>query len=228
MTARCLVRFRSRRSRRTNRGKERGCCPSSFFSLSRAPPGEGGKPHGKKPDPVRRPRLSRPPGGGPPGECLAAVNGHPIVDVLDYKYHSYDPELTLTLTSEAGGAQGGTGQGRGGRIWASPLPPTSWTGPGPAPTTASSASWTRCRRGCGRACTSRMTTPACPSSWATTSPSPTSAGGSCSGSVSLHISPINISVHATDPEVRRLLCWATSGGGASAWSTCAPSPRRGS
>ena len=37
-----------------------------------------------------------------PGECLAAVNGHPIVDVLDYKYHSYDPELTLTLTSEAG------------------------------------------------------------------------------------------------------------------------------
>lgn len=37
-----------------------------------------------------------------PGECLAAVNGHPIVDVLDYKYYSYDPELTLTLTSGTG------------------------------------------------------------------------------------------------------------------------------
>ncbi len=37
-----------------------------------------------------------------PGETLAAVNGHPIVDVLDYKFYTYDPELELTLTQ--GGA----------------------------------------------------------------------------------------------------------------------------
>lgn len=32
------------------------------------------------------------------GETLAEINGHPIVDVLDYKYYSYDPVLVLTLT----------------------------------------------------------------------------------------------------------------------------------
>ena len=37
-----------------------------------------------------------------PGETLVAINGHPIVDVLDYKYYSYDPDLTLTLRTEAG------------------------------------------------------------------------------------------------------------------------------
>ena len=32
-----------------------------------------------------------------PGETLTAINGHRIVDVLDYKYYSYDPELELSL-----------------------------------------------------------------------------------------------------------------------------------
>ena len=31
------------------------------------------------------------------GETLQKVNGHDIVDVLDYKFYTYDPELTLTL-----------------------------------------------------------------------------------------------------------------------------------
>lgn len=35
-----------------------------------------------------------------PGEVLVAINGHPIVDVLDYKYYSYDAELELTLQEE--------------------------------------------------------------------------------------------------------------------------------
>ena len=34
-----------------------------------------------------------------PGETLLAINGHPIVDVLDYKYYAYDPELVLQLRS---------------------------------------------------------------------------------------------------------------------------------
>lgn len=31
------------------------------------------------------------------GEILLAINEHPVVDVLDYKYYSYDPSLTLRL-----------------------------------------------------------------------------------------------------------------------------------
>ena len=36
------------------------------------------------------------------GETLTHVNGKPIVDVLDYKFYSYDPKLELTLR-DAGG-----------------------------------------------------------------------------------------------------------------------------
>ena len=36
------------------------------------------------------------------GETLTAVNGHPIVDVLDYKFYAYDARLTLALTDGAG------------------------------------------------------------------------------------------------------------------------------
>lgn len=32
-----------------------------------------------------------------PGERLLSVNGHSIVDVLDYKFYTYDPELVLEL-----------------------------------------------------------------------------------------------------------------------------------
>ena len=40
-----------------------------------------------------------------PGETLRSINGHPIVDVLDYKYYAYDPELTLELAEEDGGTR---------------------------------------------------------------------------------------------------------------------------
>lgn len=36
------------------------------------------------------------------GEKLLEVNGHPIIDVLDYKFYSYDPKLTLVLEKEDG------------------------------------------------------------------------------------------------------------------------------
>ena len=36
------------------------------------------------------------------GETLTHINGHPIVDVLDYKFYSYDPRLELTLKGESG------------------------------------------------------------------------------------------------------------------------------
>ena len=37
-----------------------------------------------------------------PGETLLQVNGHPIVDVLDYKFYTYDPRLILTLAGPDG------------------------------------------------------------------------------------------------------------------------------
>lgn len=37
-----------------------------------------------------------------PGERLVAINGHPIEDVLDYRYYSYDPRLTLTVRAGDG------------------------------------------------------------------------------------------------------------------------------
>ena len=37
-----------------------------------------------------------------PGETLTHINGRPIVDVLDYKFFAYDPRLELTLVGEDG------------------------------------------------------------------------------------------------------------------------------
>ena len=36
------------------------------------------------------------------GETLTHINGHPIVDVLDYKFYGYDPQLELTLRAADG------------------------------------------------------------------------------------------------------------------------------
>ena len=37
-----------------------------------------------------------------PGELLVSINGNPIRDVLDYKFYSYDPRLVLQLQAEDG------------------------------------------------------------------------------------------------------------------------------
>lgn len=37
-----------------------------------------------------------------PGDLVVSINGHPIEDVLDYKYFSYDPVLEVVLRSAAG------------------------------------------------------------------------------------------------------------------------------
>ena len=39
------------------------------------------------------------------GETLTHVNGKPIVDVLDYKFYTYDPKLELTLKTSDGGVR---------------------------------------------------------------------------------------------------------------------------
>ena len=40
-----------------------------------------------------------------PGETLTHINGHPVADVMDYKFYSYDPRLELTLREEGGGTR---------------------------------------------------------------------------------------------------------------------------
>lgn len=37
-----------------------------------------------------------------PGDELVAINGHRIIDVLDYKFYSYEPQLVLQLTTPDG------------------------------------------------------------------------------------------------------------------------------
>ena len=39
------------------------------------------------------------------GDILTHINGHPIVDVLDYKFYSYDPRLELTLRGPDGSSR---------------------------------------------------------------------------------------------------------------------------
>ena len=53
---------------------------------------------------VRRvdPRSPAHRAGVRPGDTLLEINGTPIVDVLDYKFYSYDPRLELTLLSSDG------------------------------------------------------------------------------------------------------------------------------
>lgn len=36
------------------------------------------------------------------GDCLCAIDGHAVRDVLDYKFYGYDPEVTLTIAAQDG------------------------------------------------------------------------------------------------------------------------------
>lgn len=75
------------------------------------------------------------------GDELLAINGHTVEDVLDYRYWSYEPELTLSLRSGRTGHEYTVKVRKDeGDDSASTLKNTSWTSPGAAPTTASSAS----------------------------------------------------------------------------------------
>ena len=51
-----------------------------------------------KPSPARRAGIR-------PGDTLLRINGHPIRDVLDYKFYSYDARLMLTVSHPDGSSQ---------------------------------------------------------------------------------------------------------------------------
>ncbi len=161
-----------------------------------------------------------------PGETLVAINGHPIVDVLDYKYYSYDPDLTLTLRTEAGERTVELSKDVGedlGLEFATYLMDRARS----------------CANHCVFCFVDQMPKGMRDTLYfkdddarlsflmgnyiTLTNLSRRELQRICD----LHISPINISVHATDPEVRRLLL-GNQRRGESAWSICAPLPRRGS
>ena len=48
-----------------------------------------------KPSPARRAGIR-------PGDTLLRINGHPIRDVLDYKFYSYDARLNFCASFSAG------------------------------------------------------------------------------------------------------------------------------
>ncbi len=196
--------------------------PLFFFFPFPAPPGR------RRETPWQKTRSSPSPPALPPTrrgsawECLAAVNGHPIVDVLDYKYHSYDPE-NLTPDLRGGGSAGGTGQGRGGGFGPH-LATYLMDRPGPqanhcvfllrGPDAAGMRESLYFKD--DDACLSFL--------MATTSPSPTSAGGSCGRSID-RISPSTSRPHHQRPVACR---WGNHRRANASKHHAPPSPRRGS
>lgn len=178
------------------------------------------------PNPIRHPGRTCPSGGGPPGRRWSPSTATPIVDVLDYKYYSYDPDLTLTLRTEAGERTVELSKDVGedlGLEFATYLMDRARS----------------CANHCVFCFVDQMPKGMRDTLYfkdddarlsflmgnyiTLTNLSRRELQRICD----LHISPINISVHATDPEVRRLLL-GNQRRGESAWSTCAPLPRRGS
>ena len=91
-----------------------------------------------------------------PGETLLAIDGHPIVDVLDYKYYAYDPQLAVCLRRPDGSEHTvHIVKPLGGELG---LDFETYLMDTRAPTTACSASSTRCRPACARRCISRTMT----------------------------------------------------------------------
>ena len=95
-----------------------------------------------------------------PGETLTHINGHPIVDVLDYKFYAYDPKLELTLTEPEGGSRTLRIRKEEGKDLG--LNFETYLMDRARSCAASSALWTRCPLGCGTPSISRTTTPGCP------------------------------------------------------------------
>lgn len=147
-----------------------------------------------------------------PGDTLLEVNGHPIHDVLDYKYYSYDPDLRLLLKDSAGTTRTvsihkGAGEELGLEFETYLMDQA---------------------RSCANHCVFCFVDQLPPGLRDTLYFKDDDARLSflmgnyvtltnlsereLTRIVDLHISPINISVHATDPELRKLLLGSRRGG----------------
>ena len=136
-----------------------------------------------------------------PGDEILAMDGQAPRDVIEYQLLADQAQLELEV--RRGGLELRLNVSRdGGESLGIEVDAALSTGCARATTTASSASSTSSRRVCAAASTYVTTTTACPFSTATSrrspgSPKPTSSGSSTEG-----LSPLWVSIHATDPAVR--------------------------
>ena len=92
------------------------------------------------------------------GEQLLSINGHPIVDVLDYRFYGYDPLSHLELKTAAGNVRHVTCRKAEGQDLGLNFDTYLMDEMRSCANHCCSALWTRCRRVCAPRCTSRMTT----------------------------------------------------------------------
>ena len=186
------------------------------------PPAAGRSPHPPSGEPGRSPPTSL----IDSGSCSPSSRSPPAASPSSSACARETPwspstatrwATSSTCTSTAGGygrahlADGGGGRPparawtsvRRGSAWSSPSRPR--TASASATTAASSASSTSRRRGCAAPSTSRTTTSATRSWRRTSSPSPTSQPADWDKIREQHLSPLFVSVHATEPDVRRRL-----------------------
>lgn len=150
--------------------------------------------------------------GVKPGETLTAVNGHAVADVLDYKYYTYESRLNLTLSDGRGKTRTVNVTKEDGEDLGLNFETYLMD----------------CARSCANRCVFCFVDQLPPGMRETLYFKDDDARLSflmgnyitltnlsereARRIIDLHISPINISVHSTDPELRSLLLGSRNGG----------------
>ncbi len=145
------------------------------------------------------------------GDRIVAIDGRPPEDVLDLDARRRRRALQSRARSEATVASRRVSRCGVGRSTACRCATVSACRCAAARTTARSASWTSSRRACGRRCTCATTTTGSRSCRARSSPSPTSTSTTCERIAGLRLSPLYVSLHAWDDDVRARLMGAARG-----------------
>ena len=139
------------------------------------------------------------------GDEILTVNGEQLRDVIAYQIPGRRRRGRPRSAAGRPRAAARRAQGRRRAARRSSSRTRSSTGCRPATTTARSASSTSSRRGCAAASTCRTTTSGSRFSTETSRRSPASPRPTSSGSITEKLSPLYVSIHATDPEVRTRL-----------------------
>ena len=160
-----------------------------------------------------------------PGDEVLRLNGEVPRDIIRWRLLADEAEveidlrrggLELTLTAEKR-----AGEPLGAEVRVA----RSSTRSAPATTTASSASSTSCRPGCGRASTSRTTTTGCRFLYGNFTTLTRFTEADLERVVDEGLSPLHVSIHATDPEVRAEMLRNRRGAHEPALAAGPPRPR---
>ena len=93
------------------------------------------------------------------GEQLLTINGHEIIDVLDYRFYGYDTDCRLELREPSGAVRTVSLRKPEGRDLGLNFDTVLMDEMRSCANHCISALWTRCPPVCGRPCISRTTTP---------------------------------------------------------------------